>query len=207
MKRALFPDESKFWISVSNRRVYVRRPTGERMKPQSFKPTGKHSGGNIQFWECFGHLCWTDSTLTKEMYQETCSTLWSDLCGEGSLLQQENERKATSKLWTTWRQKKTKESWLSWTFSSTVIWLQSHWTLMGVLEDWESQAYCDITSSLEHWRTWVSRFNTTLWSELECMPSLKQKGDKPNAKIWTQPQLMGCTACSTNWASGIMFWN
>lgn len=23
------------------------------MKPQSFKPTVKHSGGNIQFWECF----------------------------------------------------------------------------------------------------------------------------------------------------------
>ena len=31
------------------------------MKPQSLKPTGKHSGGNFQDRECFGNLHWTDS--------------------------------------------------------------------------------------------------------------------------------------------------
>ena len=30
---------------------------------------------------------WADSTLTKDMYQETRSTLWSDLCGKGLELQ------------------------------------------------------------------------------------------------------------------------
>uniref|UniRef100_A0A0E9WIF3 Transposase Tc1-like domain-containing protein n=1 Tax=Anguilla anguilla TaxID=7936 RepID=A0A0E9WIF3_ANGAN len=47
-KKVLFTDESKFEIYGSNRRVYVRRRTGERMIPQCIKLTVKHGGGNIQ---------------------------------------------------------------------------------------------------------------------------------------------------------------
>ncbi len=77
------------------------------MIPQCIKPTVKHGGGNIQVWGCFaysgvGHLHRIDSTLTKEKYhsilQRHATPSGLHLCGEGFILQQDNDPKHTSKL-------------------------------------------------------------------------------------------------------------
>ena len=74
---------------------------------------------------------------------ETCSTFWFDLCGEGFILQRDNEPKHLLKLWHNyWRTKKTKESWLSWNV------LRSHLTS---------------TSFNFYWGTWRLREKSTLW--------------------------------------------
>ena len=57
----LLTDQLKLEISGSNRRSNVRKWIGERISPQSFKPTVKNCGGKIQVWEPFacsgtGHL-------------------------------------------------------------------------------------------------------------------------------------------------------
>ena len=52
-KSVLWTDESKFEIFGSNRRVFVRRREGERMRSTCVVPTIKHGGGSVMVWGCF----------------------------------------------------------------------------------------------------------------------------------------------------------
>ena len=100
-KKVLFTDESKFEIYGGNRRA------GETMIPQSIRPTVRHGGGNIQVWGCFaysgvGHLQRIDYTMTEEKYhsilQRHAIPSGLHLCGEGFILQLDNDSKNTSEL-------------------------------------------------------------------------------------------------------------
>ena len=49
----LWSDESKFYISGSNRRVFVRCRVGEWMISACMVSTVKHGGGGVMVWGCF----------------------------------------------------------------------------------------------------------------------------------------------------------
>ncbi|KAM7407138.1 hypothetical protein PAMA_003055 [Pampus argenteus] len=81
--------------------------TDETSISQSITPTVKHGGENIQVWGCFaysgvGHLHRIDYSLTKEEYHSILERhvipSGLHLCGEGFILQQDNDPKHISKL-------------------------------------------------------------------------------------------------------------
>lgn len=57
-KVVLFTDEPNLQTCSSNKRLYVKRPTGERMIQQCFKATVKHGGKDYyQFLWSFCSVC------------------------------------------------------------------------------------------------------------------------------------------------------
>ena len=69
----LWTDESKFELFASNRRLYVRRRTGERLIDDCISPTVKHGGGNIMVWGSIsgrgvGDLVKIGETMDKKVY-------------------------------------------------------------------------------------------------------------------------------------------
>lgn len=114
-KSVLWSDESKFQIIGSNRRQYVRRKTGERVKEGCVVPTVKHGGGSVMVWGCFsydgvGQLKKIDGKLTKESYhnilQRHAIPSGTQLIGRGFIFQQDNDPKHTSGLCTSYLKKK-----------------------------------------------------------------------------------------------------
>lgn len=106
-KTVLWTDESKFQIFGSNRRVYVRRRRGERMREDCVVPTVKHGGGSVLVWGAFsfdgvGNLHRINGILTKERYkailEEHAIPSGLQLIGEGFHLQQDNDPKHTARL-------------------------------------------------------------------------------------------------------------
>lgn len=87
---------------------------------------------------------------------------------------------------TTWRQKKNKVSWLSWTFLPLSIY-GGTWKLRKPIIQWYLKKLCGAVSNHAGIR-WVNRFSHKLVSspcQLKRMPSIKQKGDIANTKtIW-----------------------
>ncbi len=66
----LWADESKFEVFGSNRRIFVRRRTNEKMLEQCVTPSVKHGEGSVMVWGCFGggkmrHLYRVEGTLKK----------------------------------------------------------------------------------------------------------------------------------------------
>lgn len=106
-KKVLWTDESKFQVFGSNRRIYVRRSTEEKMLPDCVVPTVKHGGGSIMVWGCFsghgiGNLVKIDGILKKEEYktilEKNAVPSGLSLIGNGFIFQQDNDPKHTSKL-------------------------------------------------------------------------------------------------------------
>lgn len=106
-KRVLWTDESKFQVFGSNRRIFVRRRVGERMKTECVVPTVKHGGGSVLVWGSFsfdgvGDLYKINGILKKEEYkiilEQHAIPSGLRLIGEGFHLQQDNDPKHTSKL-------------------------------------------------------------------------------------------------------------
>lgn len=104
-KLVLWSDESKFQLSGSNRRQYVRRKTGERLKSECVASTVKHAGGSVMVWGCFsydgvGQPKKIDGKMTKESYhsilQHHAIPSGNQLIGRGFIFQQDNDPKHTS---------------------------------------------------------------------------------------------------------------
>ncbi|CAK9796236.1 Transposable element Tc1 transposase [Anthophora quadrimaculata] len=106
-KKVLWTDESKFEIFGSNRRMFVRRRTGERLLDSCIVPTVKHGGGNTMVWGCFGgestgDLIRITDKLTKEGYkkilEEHAVPSGIRILGEGFTFQEDNDPKHSSRL-------------------------------------------------------------------------------------------------------------
>lgn len=116
-KSVLWTDESKFELFGSHRRQYVRRKVNERFKPECILPTVKHGGGSVMVWGCFSHagvgqLLQVEGILKKEQYhsilQRQAIPSGINLIGRGFIFQQDNDPKHTSKLCTSYLQRKKK---------------------------------------------------------------------------------------------------
>ena len=107
-----------------DRRVYVRRGTGERIIPQCFELTLKHGDGRFK------------TVAVLRLMQKNCSTLWFGLCGALTQLLEDQ---------------KTKESGLSWTFlhshltSSSFITYRDTWRLRKPSAWWDNRSPCSQT--------------------------------------------------------------
>lgn len=72
-KSVLWTDESKFQIFGSNRRVFVRRRSHERVSESCLVSSVKQGGGNVLVWGCFagtvvGDLVKIDGIMRKDQY-------------------------------------------------------------------------------------------------------------------------------------------
>lgn len=117
-ENVLWSDESKFELFAGNRRVYVRRMTGERGNEQCIVPTVKHGGGSVMVWGCFGgertgDLVRVNGIMEKEHYHSILSrhAIPSGLrvIGKKFEFQQDNDPKHASKLCQNYLQSKEKQ--------------------------------------------------------------------------------------------------
>lgn len=106
-KTVLWTDESKFQIFGSNRRVFVRRRSHERVSEDCLVSSVKHGGGNVLVWGCFagtvvGDLVKIDGIMRKEQYLQILKNhaLPSGLriIGEPFIFQQDNDPKHTARV-------------------------------------------------------------------------------------------------------------
>ncbi|MBN3285256.1 TC1A transposase, partial [Polyodon spathula] len=106
-KSILWTEESKFEISGSNHRVFVRRREGERMSSACVVPTVKHGGGSVMVWGCFaGDRVGDLYQVHGKLNQHGCHSILQRhaipsrlrLVGQFFILQQDNDPKHTSKL-------------------------------------------------------------------------------------------------------------
>ena len=188
----MFTDDSTFEMYCSHRSVYVSGWTGERVISHCFIPAVCWE--YIRVWGCSAytgvrHLHRIVSTPNNEKYhfifQRHEATSGLHICLEGFTLLQCKDPKHTSALSrTTWRPKKTKENWLSWTF------LRGHlsWTLLNI-----------------YGGTWSLREPSTRWHHkflCNTVPKKKKKRNENTFHLFCQMcmrQVTGnavpCTAC------------
>lgn len=144
MNHSYFTDELKLEIYGSNRRMHVRLQRGQKMIPQLTAYSRAALNGL--------HPCQEKVWLRSS---KTCYPSGLNICGEWFTLQQDNEPNTPQSFArTTWSLRKIKEWRLSFpvlsmtVLSSTVIWPQAQWTLLGYSKDCEGQV-CT-RNSLEH---------------------------------------------------------
>ena len=105
----------KFKLFGSHRRQYIRRKVNERFNPDCIVPTLKHGGGSVMVWGCFSHagvgqLEKIEGIMKKEQYhsilQRHAIPSGMHLIGHGFIFQQDNDPKHTSKLCTSYLERK-----------------------------------------------------------------------------------------------------
>jgi hypothetical protein len=103
--KVLFTDESKFDLSGSNRRTFVRRLANERYKKECLTPTVKHGGGNIMVWGGIStkgvtQLKRVEGIMDKKMYHSIlvyhAIPEGKRLLGKGFVFQEDNDPKHSS---------------------------------------------------------------------------------------------------------------
>ena len=113
--RVLWTDESKFEVFGSKRRTFVRRRSNEKMLDACLTPSVKHGGGNVMIWGCFGNgrvgnLFQIKGILDQRGYhsilQRQAIPSGQRVIGRNFIMQQDNDPKHTSKLCTTYLEKK-----------------------------------------------------------------------------------------------------
>lgn len=116
-KRMLWSDESKFEVFGGHRRVFVRRPTGERALGECIVPTVKHGNGSVMIWGCFennrvGDIVKIEGILRKEGYkrilEDNVLPSGRRLIGRGFVFQEDNDPKHSSKCCRRFLEKKEK---------------------------------------------------------------------------------------------------
>lgn len=117
-ENVLFTDESKFEIFGGKRRLFVRRRKGEAALPQCTTSSVKHGGGSVNVWGCFGggrigDLHKIEGIMRKEQFHKILShhAIPSGLrnIGRKFVYQADNDPKHTSKLCTTYLQRKERQ--------------------------------------------------------------------------------------------------
>lgn len=118
-KKVLWSDESKFNLFSSDGIRYIRRPINRRFDPRYTVPTVKHGGGSIMVWGCFsgngiGPIHKIDGIMDRFGYRDIMANVMLPFfrthMPRGSLFQQDNDPKHSSKLVDQWfKQKKVKK--------------------------------------------------------------------------------------------------
>ena len=113
----IFSDESKFNIFGSDGRQWCWRAPGQEFDERFTKKVVKHGGGNVMVWGCItaqgvGRICRIEGNMDAPLYVQILDDEFVGSLRDLGInkkdiyFQQDNDPKHTSKLATTWFQKK-----------------------------------------------------------------------------------------------------